>query len=147
MWGCKHRIAEPFCSCLWYVALTDCNLLVFAAVCCAVLCRVPTIYDSDSGVLSISHTPECDAVQYAYFAPYTYNRHRNLIARMQVRAYDCAAGNAHGLSSGLEDAAVLLVAHYCSHGPLFSSTAVSANQGSAVSTRPYRAIYTVIVPW
>jgi hypothetical protein len=49
------------------------------------LCRVPTTYDSDSGVLSIRHTPECDAVQYAYFAPYTYNRHRNLIARMQVR--------------------------------------------------------------
>jgi hypothetical protein len=47
-------------------------------------CRVPTQYDTDSGVLTISHTPECDAVQYAYFAPYTYNRHRQLIARTQV---------------------------------------------------------------
>jgi predicted secreted protein len=45
---------------------------------------VPTQYDTDSGVLTISHTPECDAVQYAYFAPYTYNRHRQLIARTQV---------------------------------------------------------------
>lgn len=47
-------------------------------------CRVPTSYDSDSGVLTIQHTPECDAVQYSYFAHYTYNKHRCLIARMQV---------------------------------------------------------------
>ncbi|WIA12468.1 hypothetical protein OEZ85_012503 [Tetradesmus obliquus] len=47
--------------------------------------RVPTQYDTDSGVLTIQHTPECDAVQYAYFAPYTYNRHRQLIARTQAK--------------------------------------------------------------
>lgn len=45
---------------------------------------MPTSYDTDSGVLTIKHTPERDACQYAYFAPYTYNRHRTLIARMQV---------------------------------------------------------------
>ncbi|KAF6262183.1 peptidase M14, carboxypeptidase A [Scenedesmus sp. NREL 46B-D3] len=42
-------------------------------------------HGSDSGVLTIQHTPRCDAVQYAYFAPYTYNRHRQLIARTQAK--------------------------------------------------------------
>lgn len=46
--------------------------------------RVPSQYDSDAGVLTINHTPEADAVQYAYFAPYTYDRHQALVARMQV---------------------------------------------------------------
>jgi hypothetical protein len=55
-------------------------------LCCGVLCRVPTTYDSDSEALTIKHTPERDACQYAYFAPYTYNRHRLLIARTQVKA-------------------------------------------------------------
>lgn len=47
--------------------------------------RVPTTYDADSGVLSISHTPQADAVQYAYFAPFTYDRHQQLVARMQAK--------------------------------------------------------------
>lgn len=86
-------------QCYWHVVphtlTTDNNILHPASVfwSCWVLpphhtgclCRVPTTYDPDSKVLTIKHTPECDAVQYAYFAPYTYNRHRNLIARMQVR--------------------------------------------------------------
>eukprot|EP00879_Flechtneria_rotunda_P018014 GHRR01018879.1.p1 GENE.GHRR01018879.1~~GHRR01018879.1.p1 ORF type:complete len:337 (+),score=67.21 GHRR01018879.1:316-1326(+) len=47
--------------------------------------RVPTNYDKESGVLTIKHTPEADAVQYAYFAPYTYNRHRVLVSRIQAK--------------------------------------------------------------
>jgi hypothetical protein len=45
---------------------------------------VPTTYHADAGVLTIEHTPECSAVQYAYFAPYTYNKHRCLVAKFQV---------------------------------------------------------------
>jgi murein tripeptide amidase MpaA len=33
------------------------------------------------GSLTISHTPECDAVWYAYFAPYPIERHHDLVAR------------------------------------------------------------------
>jgi murein tripeptide amidase MpaA len=33
------------------------------------------------GILTIAHTPECDAVWYAYFAPYSMERHHDLIAR------------------------------------------------------------------
>lgn len=40
--------------------------------------RVPTRYDE--GKLVIEHTPEADAVYYAYFAPYSQERHLNLIA-------------------------------------------------------------------
>lgn len=43
--------------------------------------RVPTRYDN--GVLTIAHTPETDAVWYAYFAPYTMEQHAHLIARAQ----------------------------------------------------------------
>jgi len=41
--------------------------------------RVPTSYKN--GVLSIDHTPEVDTVWYAYFAPYSYDRHLDLISR------------------------------------------------------------------
>jgi len=41
--------------------------------------RVDTSYAD--GVLTITHTPETDDVAYAYFAPYTMNRHGELIAR------------------------------------------------------------------
>ena len=44
--------------------------------------RVPTDYDGT--VLTISHTPEHDSVYYAYFAPYSRERHRDLIARCQL---------------------------------------------------------------
>lgn len=48
------------------------------------MCRVPTTYDAGAGVLTVRHTPEHDTVQYAYFAPYTQEQHRRLIATMQV---------------------------------------------------------------
>lgn len=44
--------------------------------------RVPT--DFDGKTLTIRHTPESDAVYYAYFAPYTTDRHRNLVAQVQA---------------------------------------------------------------
>ncbi len=40
--------------------------------------RVPTRYDN--GKLIITHTPETDSLYYAYFAPYTMERHNDLIA-------------------------------------------------------------------
>ena len=44
--------------------------------------RVPTTYKD--GVLTIEHTPQNDAVWFAYFAPYTMERHSDLIARVQA---------------------------------------------------------------
>ena len=44
--------------------------------------RVPTTYEN--GVLTIRHTPETDAVHYAYFAPYSMERHADLVARCQA---------------------------------------------------------------
>jgi murein tripeptide amidase MpaA len=41
--------------------------------------RVPTTYDGQ--VLTITHTPECDSVYYAYFTPYSWERHLDLIAQ------------------------------------------------------------------
>src|SRR5690349_16681223 len=41
--------------------------------------RVPT--DFDGSVLSFSHEPEQEVVQYAYFAPYPFARHEKLIER------------------------------------------------------------------
>jgi murein tripeptide amidase MpaA len=41
--------------------------------------RVPTRFEG--GALIIEHTPEADAVWYAYFAPYSQERHHDLIAR------------------------------------------------------------------
>ena len=41
--------------------------------------RVPTRYEG--GALVIDHAPERDAVYYAYFAPYSLERHADLIAR------------------------------------------------------------------
>lgn len=45
--------------------------------------RVPTSYEE--GELVIAHTPEHDFVWYAYFAPYSHERHQALIGRMQSR--------------------------------------------------------------
>ena len=42
--------------------------------------RVPTTYEN--GVLEISHRPERDSVYYAYFEPYSFERHLNLIGRV-----------------------------------------------------------------
>ena len=41
--------------------------------------RVPTAYDGT--VMSVEHTPERDAVWYAYFEPYSHERHQALIGR------------------------------------------------------------------
>jgi murein tripeptide amidase MpaA len=41
--------------------------------------RVPTRYDGT--VMTIEHTPERDAVWYAYFEPYSWERHQALIGR------------------------------------------------------------------
>jgi murein tripeptide amidase MpaA len=39
--------------------------------------RVPTIFDGN--VMQIDITPECDSLYFAYFEPYSYERHLNLI--------------------------------------------------------------------
>lgn len=43
--------------------------------------RVDTTFDGKQ--LVINHTPECDSVYYAYFAPYSMDRHQDLIANAQ----------------------------------------------------------------
>jgi murein tripeptide amidase MpaA len=43
--------------------------------------RVPTHFDN--GVLSIEHTPDFNDAYYAYFEPYSHERHLNLIATAQ----------------------------------------------------------------
>lgn len=44
--------------------------------------RVPTAYDGS--VLSISHTPQFDSIYYAYFEPYSWERHLELLGRAQA---------------------------------------------------------------
>lgn len=44
--------------------------------------RLPTEYKD--GKLSISVDLDCDAIQIAYFAPYSYERHQDLLASVQV---------------------------------------------------------------
>jgi murein tripeptide amidase MpaA len=46
--------------------------------------RVPTDYAD--GALTIRHTPERDSVWYAYFAPYSMERHADLVARIAGHA-------------------------------------------------------------
>ena len=46
--------------------------------------RVPTTYDGQ--VLTISHTPDCDSVYYAYFEPYCLDRHLDLLGRVSRHA-------------------------------------------------------------
>ena len=41
--------------------------------------RVPTSYEN--GVLAISHRPERDSIYYAYFEPYSFERHLGLLGR------------------------------------------------------------------
>ena len=43
--------------------------------------RVPTSYDGHA--LTITHTPERDSVYYAYFEPYSWERHLDLLARAE----------------------------------------------------------------
>ena len=44
--------------------------------------RVPTFYNGKE--LSIEHTPEFNSVYYAYFAPYTYEQHLDLVHNAQL---------------------------------------------------------------
>jgi murein tripeptide amidase MpaA len=43
--------------------------------------RVPTSYDGK--VLTISHTPERDSIYYAYFEPYSWERHLDLLGKVE----------------------------------------------------------------
>lgn len=44
--------------------------------------RVPTEYDGQT--LTIHHYPEAESVYFAYFAPYSYERHQDLLAQAQA---------------------------------------------------------------
>lgn len=54
--------------------------------------RVPTSFDGQ--VMTISHTPERDSIYYAYFEPYSWDRHLDLLGRAErapgVRLLDLA---------------------------------------------------------
>lgn len=41
-------------------------------------------YDADAGTFTIRHTPQHDAVFYAYFAPYTFDKHMQLVTQTQL---------------------------------------------------------------
>ena len=43
--------------------------------------RVPTRYEN--GILSVNHTPLANSVSYAYFEPYSYEQHLNLLGNSQ----------------------------------------------------------------
>ncbi|WP_336987344.1 M14 family metallopeptidase [Altererythrobacter aquiaggeris] len=42
--------------------------------------RADTFYDKDAGVLTITYAPASDIAWFAYFAPYSIERHHNLVA-------------------------------------------------------------------
>ncbi len=46
--------------------------------------RVPTTFDGDT--LTIAHTPERDSIYYAYFEPYSWERHLALLGRAESSA-------------------------------------------------------------
>ena len=46
--------------------------------------RVPSSYDEAAGRFTIRHTPEFSSAFYAYFAPFTYDAHMDLVARAQL---------------------------------------------------------------
>jgi murein tripeptide amidase MpaA len=48
--------------------------------------RVDTTYDGEE--LTINHVPEFDSIYFAYFAPYSYERHLDLIHQCQL-SFDC----------------------------------------------------------
>lgn len=45
--------------------------------------RVPTTYNKD-GVLSVAYQPSYNSIYFAYFAPYSYERHQDLIHESQL---------------------------------------------------------------
>jgi murein tripeptide amidase MpaA len=49
--------------------------------------RVPTSYDGQ--VMTISHTPQYDSVYYAYFEPYSWERHLDLVSRVSMSPLVC----------------------------------------------------------
>ncbi len=58
--------------------------------------RVPTDYDGQ--VLTIRHTPERDSVYYAYFEPYSWERHLDLLGRVE----ESEAGRVQDLGSTID---------------------------------------------
>lgn len=42
--------------------------------------RVPTTFDGQ--VMTVSHTPELDSIYYAYFEPYSWERHLRLLGEV-----------------------------------------------------------------
>jgi murein tripeptide amidase MpaA len=46
--------------------------------------RVPTSFDGN--VMTVAHTPQFDSVYYAYFEPYSWERHLELLGRAQLSA-------------------------------------------------------------
>lgn len=48
--------------------------------------RVDTAYEADIGELVIQHTPAQNSIYFAYFAPYTWEQHLDLIAQAQQSA-------------------------------------------------------------
>lgn len=46
--------------------------------------RIPTTYDKSKGVLSWKIKPEHDSIYFSYWVPYSYAKHQDLIARMQM---------------------------------------------------------------
>jgi len=45
--------------------------------------RIPSSYNKDTGILSWSVTPTTDVIYFAYFAPYSSERRRGLLSRLQ----------------------------------------------------------------
>ncbi len=48
--------------------------------------RVPTAFDGSA--MAVTHTPERDSVYYAYFEPYSWDRHLDLLGRMDSTPRD-----------------------------------------------------------
>ena len=47
--------------------------------------RVPTSYDGQ--VMTVTHTPARDSIYYAYFEPYSWERHLDLLGRADACAH------------------------------------------------------------
>ena len=71
---------------------------------------VPTRYEG--GHLIIEHTPEFGSVYYAYFAPYSMQRHADLIARV-ANAPRCSSASVLGQTLDGQDLDMLTVGTLC----------------------------------
>ncbi|WP_292934861.1 M14-type cytosolic carboxypeptidase [Noviherbaspirillum sp.] len=58
--------------------------------------RVPTSYDGQ--VLTVTHTPERDSVYFAYFEPYSWERHLELLCKVE----SAGSGRVHDLGSTVD---------------------------------------------